>query len=40
VAGLLQVNADIPATAISGANSITVQVGDNSSQNGVTVWVR
>jgi len=40
VAGVLQVNADIPATAASGANSITVQIGKNISQNGVTVWVK
>jgi len=40
VAGLLQVNADIPATATSGANSITVQIGKNISQNNVTVWVQ
>ena len=40
VAGVLQVNATIPATAVSGANAIAVQVGDNSSQSGVTVWVR
>jgi uncharacterized protein (TIGR03437 family) len=39
VAGLLQVNAGIPASASSGANSITVQVGSAISQNGVTVWV-
>ena len=40
VAGLLQVNADIPAGAASGANSITVKIGDNTSQSGVTVWVK
>lgn len=39
-AGLLQVNAEIPASASSGANSITVQVGSAISQNGVTVWVQ
>jgi uncharacterized protein (TIGR03437 family) len=39
-AGLLQVNAEIPAGASSGANSITVQVGTAISQNGVTVWVQ
>ena len=40
VAGVLQVNAVVPATASSGADSITVQVGQNISQNGVTVWVQ
>jgi uncharacterized protein (TIGR03437 family) len=40
VAGVLQVNATVPATAASGANSIVVKVGDNSSQSGVTVWVQ
>ena len=40
VAGVLQVNAQVPATAISGANSITVQVGNQVSQTGVTVWVQ
>ena len=40
VAGLLQVNADVPATAVSGANSITVKIGDSTSQSGVTVWVK
>ena len=40
VAGVLQVNAVIPTTASSGANSITVQIGKNISQNSVTVWVQ
>ncbi len=40
VAGVLQVNAVIPATASSGANSITVQIGKVISQSGVTVWVK
>lgn len=40
VAGVLQVNAEVPATASSAANSITVQVGNSISQNGVTVWVQ
>lgn len=40
VAGVLQVNAEIPATATSGANTITVQVGTHISQSGVTVWVQ
>jgi uncharacterized protein (TIGR03437 family) len=40
VAGILQVNAGVPATASSGANSIAVQVGTHTSQSGVTVWVQ
>jgi uncharacterized protein (TIGR03437 family) len=40
VAGVLQVNATIPATATSGANSIAVKIGSNTSQSGVTVWVK
>ena len=40
VAGVLQVNVTIPATAASGANSIAVQVGTNTSQSGVTVRVK
>jgi len=40
VAGVLQVNARVPATASSGANSITVEVGTQISQSGVTVWVQ
>jgi uncharacterized protein (TIGR03437 family) len=40
VAGVLQVNAEIPAGATSGQNPITVQIGKNISQNGVTVWVQ
>ena len=40
VAGVLQVNATVPATAHTGANSVTVQVGKNVSTSGVTVWVR
>jgi uncharacterized protein (TIGR03437 family) len=40
VAGVLQVDAEVPATANSGANSITVEVGNQISQNGVTVWVQ
>jgi len=40
VAGVLQVNATIPASATSGANSLVVQVGGQPSQSGVTVWVR
>jgi uncharacterized protein (TIGR03437 family) len=40
VAGILQVNADIPAGAVSGANPLTVQMGTSVSQSGVTVWVK
>jgi uncharacterized protein (TIGR03437 family) len=40
VAGVLQVNATIPVTATSGANSIAVKIGSNTSQSGVTVWVK
>jgi len=40
VAGVLQVDAAVPTTASAGANSITVQVGNQISQNGVTVWVK
>jgi uncharacterized protein (TIGR03437 family) len=40
VAGMLQVNVQIPASAVSGANTITIQVGKLLSQIGVTVWVR
>jgi uncharacterized protein (TIGR03437 family) len=40
VAGVLQVDAVVPATVSSGANSITVQVGNQISQAGVTVWVQ
>jgi len=40
VAGVLQVNAAVPATASSGANSIAVEVGNQTSQSGVTVWVQ
>jgi len=40
VAGVLQVDAEVPATANSGANSITVRVGNQISQSGVTVWVQ
>jgi uncharacterized protein (TIGR03437 family) len=40
-AGLLQLNVQIPATAQSGVpNSITVSIGSNISQNGVTVSVQ
>jgi uncharacterized protein (TIGR03437 family) len=40
VAGVLQVDAEVPATARSGANSIAVEVGNQISQSGVTVWVQ
>jgi uncharacterized protein (TIGR03437 family) len=40
VAGVLQVNAAVPAAAASGADSLVVQVGSRSSQSGVTVWVQ
>jgi trimeric autotransporter adhesin len=40
VAGVLQVDAVVPPTATSGANPITVQVGKQISQSGVTVWVK
>jgi uncharacterized protein (TIGR03437 family) len=40
VAGVLQVNATIPATATSGANAIGVKIGANTSQSGVTVWAK
>ena len=40
VAGVLQVNAEIPATVGTGAIPITVQVGKIISQNGLTVWVQ
>ena len=39
-AGVLQVDAAVPPTASVGANSITVQVGNQISQNSVTVWVQ
>lgn len=40
VAGLLQVNARVPAAASSGAVSIQVQVGDAVSQSGMTMVVK
>jgi uncharacterized protein (TIGR03437 family) len=40
VAGVLQVNAAVPAAAASGADSLVVKVGSQSSPNGVTVWVQ
>ena len=40
VAGVLQVDAVVPATVASGANSITVQIGKQISQSNVTVWVQ
>ena len=40
VAGVLQVNAMVPAAASSGAVPIIVRVGNQISQSGVTVWVQ
>ncbi len=40
VAGLLQVNLRIPANALKGDNAIVIQVGQASSQPGVTVSVK
>jgi len=40
VAGVLQVNAVVPATLKSGANPIAVQIGTQLSQSNVTVWVK
>ena len=40
VAGLLQVNARVPAAASSGAVSIQLQVGDAASQTGMTMVVK
>jgi len=40
VAGVLQVDAVVPGTAGTGANSIMVRVGNAISQSGVTVWVQ
>jgi len=40
VAGVLPVDAEVPAGLSSGANSIAVQVGTQTSQSGVTVWVQ
>jgi uncharacterized protein (TIGR03437 family) len=40
VAGVLQVDAVVPPTAGAGAIPITVQVGKQISQNGVTLWVQ
>jgi uncharacterized protein (TIGR03437 family) len=39
-AGLMQLNVQIPPNALSGNLSITVSIGSNISQNGVTVSVR
>src|ERR1039458_10078269 len=39
-AGLLQLNVQIPSNAQSGNLSITVSIGSNISQNGMTVSVR
>jgi len=40
VAGMMQLNVQIPANAPSGNLSITVSIGGNTSQNGVTVSVK
>jgi uncharacterized protein (TIGR03437 family) len=40
VAGVMQLNVQIPATAPSGALSIQVSVGGNVSQSGITVTVQ
>jgi uncharacterized protein (TIGR03437 family) len=40
VAGVMQLNVQIPANAPSGALSIAVSVGGNMSQSGITVWVQ
>jgi uncharacterized protein (TIGR03437 family) len=40
VAGMMQLNVQIPATASSGDLQILVSIGGNTSQNGVTVSVR
>ena len=40
VAGVLQVNAVVPATVGDGAIRVTVQIGNQISQSGVTVWVQ
>jgi uncharacterized protein (TIGR03437 family) len=40
VAGVMQLNVQIPANAPSGNLSITVSIGGNVSQNGVTVSVQ
>jgi uncharacterized protein (TIGR03437 family) len=40
VAGVMQLNVEIPLSAPSGNLSITVSIGGNISQNGVTVSVQ
>ena len=40
VAGVMQLNVQIPLTAPSGPLSIQVSVGGNMSQNGITVSVQ
>jgi uncharacterized protein (TIGR03437 family) len=40
VAGLMQLNVQIPANAPSGALAIAVSAGGNTSQNGITVTVQ
>jgi len=40
VSGVLQINAVVPQTAGTGAVSLTVSVGNNTSQNGVTISLK
>jgi uncharacterized protein (TIGR03437 family) len=40
VAGMMQLNVQIPSIAPSGDLPILVSIGGNTSQNGVTVWVQ
>lgn len=40
VAGLMQINARIPSSVTPGAVPVTVRVGNNSSQVGITIAVR
>jgi len=40
VAGMMQINVQIPSNAPSGALSIVVSIGGNTSQNGVSVSVQ
>jgi uncharacterized protein (TIGR03437 family) len=40
VAGVMQLNVQVPANAPSGPLSITVSIGGNMSQNGITVAVQ
>jgi uncharacterized protein (TIGR03437 family) len=40
VAGVMQLNVQIPANAPSGPLSLQVKIGDNTSQTGITVAVQ